>query len=337
MSDISIVVPVYKVEKYLNRCVDSILAQSYTEFKLILVDDGSPDNCGKMCDDYAKQDSRIHVIHRKNGGLSAARNSGIDWVFNEHFTEWITFIDSDDWVHPDYLIRLLECNKNNQTNISIGGFVKSYDETAFSEITTDSRKVPPEDFWVENQGNATVAWGKLYKTELFKTVRYPEGKLHEDELTTYKLLFTQERISVTSDELYMYYQASTSIMRSAWNPKRLASLEGYGNQMIFFKDNGFERAFRESKKLFVFSVKNHLYQIKKSDDKNYRLFRRYVSNYLYSRYHSIIMSSSLFSMVYVRKLIVEQFFSIRFNVLKKTCKENGIKDCFRKIFRFTIK
>ena len=116
-------------------------------------------------------------------------------------------------------------------------------------------------------------------------------------------------------------------MRSAWIPNRLASLEGYGNQMIFFKDNGFERAFRESKKLFVFSIKNHLNQIKQSDDKNknYKLFRKYVSNYLYSRYHSIIMSSSVFSMIYVRKMILEQFLSIRFNVLKKIRQENGIK------------
>ena len=107
MPTISVIVPVYKVEKYIHRCVDSILSQTFTDFELILVDDGSPDNCGKICDEYAEKDIRIHVIHQENGGLSAARNAGIDWVFANSDSEWITFIDSDDWVHPEYLERLL--------------------------------------------------------------------------------------------------------------------------------------------------------------------------------------------------------------------------------------
>ena len=100
---ISIVVPIYKVEKYIHRCIESILAQTFTDFDLILVDDGSPDNCGKICDEYAVKDKRIHVIHKENGGLSDARNAGIDWAFANSDSEWITFIDSDDWIHPKYL------------------------------------------------------------------------------------------------------------------------------------------------------------------------------------------------------------------------------------------
>ena len=100
--NISVIVPVYKVEKYLSRCIDSILAQTYTDFELILVDDGSPDNCGKICDGYAEKDNRV-VIHQGNGGISAARNAGIDWAFENSDSEWIAFIDSDDWVHPLYL------------------------------------------------------------------------------------------------------------------------------------------------------------------------------------------------------------------------------------------
>ena len=98
---ISVIVPVYKVEKYLHRCVDGILSQSFTDFKLILVDDGSPDDCGKICDDYAKKDNRISVIHKENGGLSSARNAGLDWVFANSKSEYVTFIDSDDWVDTD--------------------------------------------------------------------------------------------------------------------------------------------------------------------------------------------------------------------------------------------
>lgn len=107
MPTISVIVPVYKVEPWLWRCVDSILAQTYTDFELILVDDGSPDNCGAICDEYAAKDSRVHVIHQKNGGLSAARNAGIDWVFAHSDSRWLTFVDSDDWLYPETLQFLL--------------------------------------------------------------------------------------------------------------------------------------------------------------------------------------------------------------------------------------
>ena len=103
---ISVIVPIYKVKEYLNRCVDSILSQTFTSFELVLVDDGSPDECGEICDDYAIKDDRIIVIHQSNKGLSEARNTGIDWAMKNSDSEWLTFVDSDDWIHPDYL-RLL--------------------------------------------------------------------------------------------------------------------------------------------------------------------------------------------------------------------------------------
>ena len=112
---VSIVVPVFKVEQYLSRCVDSILNQTFKDFELILVDDGSPDKCGQMCDEYAKTDNRIHVIHKKNGGLSDARNAGIEWCIENSNSEWVTFIDSDDWVHPQYLESMLNANLKNNT------------------------------------------------------------------------------------------------------------------------------------------------------------------------------------------------------------------------------
>ena len=108
MPTISVIVPVYKVEPYLNRCVDSILRQTYQDFELILVDDGSPDRCGEICDEYARQDGRVHVIHKENGGLSDARNAGIDWVEANSDSQWLIFADSDDWVHPELLARLLD-------------------------------------------------------------------------------------------------------------------------------------------------------------------------------------------------------------------------------------
>lgn len=335
MPEISVVVPVYKVEKYLNRCVDSILAQTFTDFDLILVDDGSPDNCGQICEDYAKKDKRVIVIHRENGGLSAARNSGIDWVFNNHLTEWITFIDSDDWVHPDYLKILFEVNLKNDTDISIGGFTPAYDDTEFCACGAESRIVNPEDFWVENQGNATIAWGKLYRTFFFESIRYPEGKLHEDEFTTFKLLFSQKSISVTADKLYMYYQASASIMRSTWTSRKLDLLEGYEEQLLYFKANGYKRAFKESKKLYIFAIKKNLKEIKQSEDKkaNKKMMMSLVKQYLYKRYHSKLLSAGICSRIYIRKLIIEQFLSIRINVINLVFKEDGFRGVIKKLLR----
>ena len=103
MPEISVIVPVYKVEPYLRRCVDSILAQTFTDIEVILIDDGSPDGCPAICDEYVQQDNRVKVIHQENRGVSAARNAGLDWVFANSDSQWISFVDSDDWVHPQFL------------------------------------------------------------------------------------------------------------------------------------------------------------------------------------------------------------------------------------------
>ena len=132
MPEISVIVPVYKVENFIHRCVDSILCQSFHDFELILVDDGSPDSCGEICEDYAAKDSRIHVIHQKNGGLSAARNTGIDWVLANSSSHWISFVDCDDWVHPDFLKGLYSSAEQTLCKISACGFYRTEGES-FSE------------------------------------------------------------------------------------------------------------------------------------------------------------------------------------------------------------
>lgn len=148
MCIISVVVPVYKVEKYLNRCVDSILNQTFLDFVLILVDDGSPDNCGKICDDYAKRDNRVNIIHKQNGGLSEARNYGIEWALKNSDSEWITFIDSDDWVHPLFLELLLDAVVKNNVNLGICDYLSAEaDELEVNEINNRVELFSTEDFW----------------------------------------------------------------------------------------------------------------------------------------------------------------------------------------------
>lgn len=255
---ISVVVPVYKVEEYLSRCVDSILRQTFTDFELILVDDGSPDNCGKMCDEYAKSDNRVTVIHRKNGGLSAARNSGIEWAFNNSDSEWITFIDSDDWVHADYLKILLDYAQKFNTEVSICDFLRTSDYIA-DDVLKEKLKVhkySSEDFFVNRNLNAVVAWGKLYKKYFFKDIRYPEGRLHEDEFTTYKILFQCKDICFVDEVLYYYFINPESITSGnsseIWKPGKMAFNDAVEERLIYFKEKNMD-------KLYLWQLEHYMY------------------------------------------------------------------------------
>lgn len=240
MATISVIVPVYNVEPYLNRCIDSILTQSFADFELILVDDGSPDNCPAICDGYAKTDNRIHVIHQKNGGLSAARNAGLDRAFANSNSEWITFIDSDDWVHRDYLKLLYDACVECDAKISVCG---SYGTDSIVVPDDDylgkAEKWTVEQFWLEKLLNATVSCLKLYHKSFFESIRFPVGKLHEDEATTYKILFTQNEIAVVPYPLYYYFHNPNSICNSEWTEKKFDLLLTLEEQIDFFDKNGY--------------------------------------------------------------------------------------------------
>lgn len=236
MPTISVIVPVYKVEPFLHRCVDSILGQSYEDLELILVDDGSPDRCGAICEEYAQKDPRVVVIHQENGGLSAARNAGIDWAFAHSDSQWLFFVDSDDFIHSESLQRLLEAATGFGTDISIGG----YAETSGELPSIKNEYFIPElwktrDFFIQKNINAIVAWGKLYRKDLFQQIRYPAGKIHEDEYTTYKILFAREQAAVIGAPLYGYYVNYEGITKRSWTPKRLDVLGAFTERIDFFK------------------------------------------------------------------------------------------------------
>ena len=263
MPIITVIVPVFKVEPYLNRCVDSIMAQTFQDFELILVDDGSPDNCGAICDEYAARESRIHVIHQKNGGISAARNTGIDWAFANIDSQWLTFIDSDDWVHPEYLEMLYQAAIHDNTKVSICGFCR-VTEMIIRQLTDADREIKiysPEEFWCSNYVNATIACGKLYMKEVFQNHRYPVGKLHEDEFVTYQILFAENRLAVLNAPLYYYFQNDSGIMRSKWSLAHLSGLDAYGMQIKFFSQNKFQKAYQFSLRCYMSWSKNRLKQL----------------------------------------------------------------------------
>lgn len=213
---VTIVVPVYKVEKYLNECVDSILRQSYKNFELILVNDGSPDRCGGICEDYKKKHSNIQVIHKANGGLSDARNAGIRVAKGEY----ITFVDSDDYISDDYLEKLVSAAVANDADFVQGQYTRS-------EFTADAAKevkvFKPEEAFRKLLTWDTVtvyAWAKLYRLNLFKNIEYPVGRLNEDCCTTYKLILRSNKVVCIENEIYYYRVTPNSILTSKFNVKR---------------------------------------------------------------------------------------------------------------------
>lgn len=261
MDKISIIVPVYKVEKYLRRCVNSILLQTYDNFEVILVDDGSPDTCGEICDEFAMQDNRVVVLHRKNGGLSVARNTALDWVFANSTSQYITFIDSDDWVHPQYLELMLDAIKKYNVGISVCDFQRTdelYSQKNKLIEDYDSVKLDAESLLIDYVWNFNYAWGKLYNRKYFYNVRYPEGKNFEDIFTTYKVLFSAKMNVFVNQPLYFYFKNEEGITRSPWTPKELVVFEAMKKQMDFYQKNSYIRALEKEQYLYV----NHFaYQI----------------------------------------------------------------------------
>ena len=256
---ITIIVPVYKVEKYLNRCIDSIINQTYTDFELLLVDDGSPDNCGKICDEYAGRDSRIFVIHQKNGGLSAARNTGINWFYEQNRSEYITFVDSDDWLHPQYLSILMNGIAENHVKISVCNLNRVTAETPYENYDNIEYKLSsPENFLVNHFWQYNYACGKLYHKDVFEDVRYPVGKIFEDTFTTYKMLHKCEKIAYTELQLYYYFYNEQGISHSPWKPSELVIFDAMQEQMQFYKEKGLKKAYAKEFELFV---NHHAFQI----------------------------------------------------------------------------
>ena len=262
MPEISVIVPVYKVEQFIHRCVDSILLQSFYDFELILVDDGSPDQCGAICDAYAAADNRIHVIHQKNGGLSAARNTGIDYVMANSKSHWLTFVDSDDWLHPDFLKVLYTTAEQTLCKISACGFFNTTGEQLPELQDWSVTAMDADDYYCGNfHENATpAACNKMYHRSLFKSLRFPIGKLHEDEFTTYLALYKAGKIGVTPARLYAYYQNPEGITHSQWNPRRLHVLEAFEEQIRFAQDRSNDRLLNKMVEQYIFGIYEHLGQ-----------------------------------------------------------------------------
>ena len=209
---LSSIVPVYDGERYLPKCMDSILAQTFTDFELILVDDGSPDNCPALCDAAAAKDARIRVLHQKNGGLSAARNAGLDVARGE----WIGFVDSDDYIAPEMYETLYKAVQSTGADLALCDYVK-VDETgalctqthvAVPQKSLTGRELLQKAYWTTVQ----IACNKLYHRTIFAQLRYPVGKLNEDFFVIPEICLNTQKAVVVPDVLYYYVQRGDSIM-----------------------------------------------------------------------------------------------------------------------------
>ncbi len=218
---ISIIVPIYKVEKYLEECIQSMISQTYKNLEIILVDDGSPDNCGKICDEYARQDSRIKVIHKENAGVARARNSGLDIARGD----FISFIDSDDYVAEDAYEKLFKVMLASHADCVVGGCVKIYEDENGNIVKRDQVVVSPDqekDYVVKSAEEAmqdvllrgSAAWNRLYKKEIFETLRFPVDRVNDDEVTALHAYALCKQIVFTRIPTYFYRLRANSITTS---------------------------------------------------------------------------------------------------------------------------
>ena len=238
---ISIVVPIYNVEIYLEKCIETILNQTYKNIEIILVDDGSTDSCKDIADEYVKKDKRIKVIHKENGGLSDARNAGIKIAKGRY----ICFVDSDDYIEKNYIKILYETIIRNNADISICSYKNVYIDGSQKEDRTKTQVCNNieaiRELFTKARNIETVTWNKMYKIDLFlhNKIEFPKGKLHEDNFTTYKLFYFSNKIAYVDEILYNYRQRENSIV-SIYNEKRLVILEVTKDIRMFFEDKEVE-------------------------------------------------------------------------------------------------
>lgn len=230
MAQVSIIVPVYQVEQYLEQCIDSILSQTFTDFELILVDDGSKDRSGAICDAYALEDERVKVFHKENGGLSDARNYGLDQAGGTFFM----FVDSDDWIAPSMVECLCRNIQKEHAEIAACNFLVSYDHDPAKnfETTIGHEIVPAAEIYYHRKNDRshgfwTVAWNKLYRRDVFGKCRFPVGKYHEDEFWANEIYRMDIRVVTVPDCLYIYRQRDNSIMSTQSIARNLDILEAF--------------------------------------------------------------------------------------------------------------
>ena len=261
---VSVIIPIYNVEKYLRRCVDSVISQTYDRLEIILVDDGSPDQCGRICDEYKEHDERIIVIHKENGGLSDARNVALAICKGNY----ITFIDSDDWVSEFYVEHLVNAEIYTGADLTISMFENVFENHERSKpVSKDIQSleiVNTEECYkrlLYQEGIEFSVWGKLYKRGVMIDLKYPVGKLYEDIPVTTEVIHRSNKIAVIQNVDYYYYFRNNSIQQQEYTHKKMDAIY-HVQQMKEFIDNEYPTLFKATTCRTFCATCNILFQIK---------------------------------------------------------------------------
>ena len=269
MDLVSIIVPVYNVEKYIHQCVDSIINQTYKNIEIILVDDGSPDSCGRICDEYAEKDSRIKVIHKENGGLSDARNCGIEAAMGD----WLMFVDSDDWIEPDMAEKLLEVAVNNDVRMAVCAVVLFDEEKEYvpEYLTVTEGLYTAEEIFEKNIPTGfVIACNKIISKSLFDGFRFEKGRIHEDEIAAHHLIGQSDKVAVTGEKLYHYRQVQGSITK-VFNYKRLDSVYALYNRFGYYKKHGYGQFASSVLRAYFWTLDTYYFRVEKTSESKERL------------------------------------------------------------------
>ena len=323
MPKISVIVPIYNCEQYIRGCVDSILNQTFSDFELILVDDGSPDNCGEICEEYAKKDFRVKVIHQVNQGQSAARNNGV----KEAQSEWLHFVDSDDLIHPEMLETLYKMVIDNNVKISMcsafEGEAMPDDFNKTHNIASELMEMNEENLLHLSKDLKYYYWilcGKLIHKSIFQKYPLTEGRIYEDNAIVCKWLYEAKKVAIVPSPLYFYHVNTESTTNKKFNEKRLDILWSLEEQIAFFNTLGYEKMLKFLLE-FYFNMSLYMYRCacETTDKKKHIRFINSHAKYIEKTYRKYIdIGSLLFCYKETNK---KAFYFLRFknffNVRKK--------------------
>jgi len=266
MTLFSVIIPAYNQAEFIGETIQSVLNQSYSNFEIIIVNDGSTDDSNIICNKYLAMDNRIQVINQRHQGVSAARNRGLEAAS----CSLVSFVDSDDYVHPDYIKNLYELIVRYNADITVcdSFIIRGYShaievrgEKTIVELTSnDALKMLLE----EREKHIVTCWNKIYRKELFSGLNYPEGKIHEDEFITYKLLHRAKRIILLDQKLYYYCIRDGSIMQQDYSFKRLDMLDAFEERALYFKRYEFENFYIRSAYKYLAAIASHYDKIANS-------------------------------------------------------------------------
>lgn len=288
---VSVIVPIYNVEKYLNRCVDSVLNQTYKNLEIILVDDGSPDKCGAISDSYKNNDNRVKSLHKKNGGLSDARNYGMKYATGEY----VLFLDSDDWLKEEMIETLIKLILEYKADIVQSAFYYAYDNYLLYDDRYYTEDMEPVVLkkdglmkeLVINEKVKNFAWGKLYRIDLIRDIPFERGVLFEDVFWAHKVMDRVNKYVVCHKPMCYYLQRNDSIV-STYTVRNLDIITGLRKRHAFIQEN-YLWLLSESYKILIRTTLMHYYLLNKNSNKDKGgIYRKELKDYILNNYDDII-------------------------------------------------